>query len=272
MNSLFSWLTKSQALLSPSVTPCLTCGKRNPGSSQFPGVCRTCVESIPWIRSPRCLICGRHVGCPDCTRSSEPSSIICNRSAVAYTSVMREWLGQYKYRGNERYAPLLGLMLDRAYLNLKKEKQSVLLSRKPSIIHRSWSADLLVPVPVSDSRLMERGFNQAERLADVLSRRRKIPQLPLLIRTHHTGKQSFKSRAERLTDMKHAFAENPAVTTQFTDWMKREVPLNRSVRIIIVDDIYTTGSTIRACAEIIQQMGSDYGYAVEVYSLTWARS
>ncbi|WP_262495578.1 ComF family protein [Paenibacillus sp. B2(2019)] len=185
---------------------------------------------------------------------------------------MREWLGQYKYRGNERYAPLLGLMLDRAYLTLKKEKQSALLSRKPSIIHRSWSADLLVPVPVSDSRLMERGFNQAERLADVLSRCRKIPQLPLLIRTHHTGKQSFKSRAERLADMKHAFAENPAVTAQFADWMKREVPLNRPVRIIIVDDIYTTGSTIRACAEIIQQIGSDYGYAVEVYSLTWARS
>ncbi|MNZ85878.1 DNA utilization protein GntX [compost metagenome] len=119
---------------------------------------------------------------------------------------------------------------------------------------------------------MERGFNQAERLADVLSRCRKIPQLPLLIRTHHTGKQSFKSRAERLADMKHAFAENPAVTAQFADWMKREVPLNRPVRIIIVDDIYTTGSTIRACAEIIQQMGSDYGYTVEVYSLTWARS
>lgn len=272
MSALFSWLTKSQALLSPSVTPCLTCGKRNTGSSQFPGVCRICVESIPWIRSPRCLKCGRHVGCPDCARSSEPSPIICNRSAVAYTSVMREWLGQYKYRGNERFAPLLGLMLDRAYLTLKEERQTALLSRKTSIIHRSWSADLLVPVPVSDCRLMERGFNQAERLADVLSRRRKVPQLPLLIRTHHTGKQSFKSRAERLTDMKHAFAENPAVTTQFADWMKREVPLNRPVRIIIVDDIYTTGSTIRACAEIIQQMGSDYGYAVEVYSLTWARS
>lgn len=125
MSSLFSWLTKSQALLSPSVTPCLTCGRRNTGSSQFPGICRNCVESIPWIRSPRCLNCGRHVGCPDCTRSIEPSPIICNRSAVAYTSVMREWLGQYKYRGNERYAPLLGLMLDRAYLTLKKRSRAL---------------------------------------------------------------------------------------------------------------------------------------------------
>jgi ComF family protein len=185
---------------------------------------------------------------------------------------MREWLGQYKYRGNERYAPLLGLMLDSAYLTLRKEKQNALVSRKPFIIPRPWSADLLVPVPVSDSRLMERGFNQAERLANVLSRRRKVPQLPLLIRTHHTGKQSFKSRAERLTDMKHAFAGNPAITVQFADWLKRMRSLDRPVRIIIVDDIYTTGSTIRACAEIIKQIVSDNGYRVEVYSLTWARS
>jgi predicted amidophosphoribosyltransferase len=185
---------------------------------------------------------------------------------------MREWLGQYKYRGNERYAPLLGLMLDSAYLTLRKEKQNDLLSRKPSIIPRPWSADLLVPVPVSDPRLMERGFNQAERLADVLSKRRKVPLLPLLIRTHHTGKQSFKSRAERLTDMKHAFAGNPAVTVQFTDWLKSKRALHRPVRIIIVDDIYTTGSTIRACAEIIKQIVSDDGHRVEVYSLTWARS
>ncbi|MNO38675.1 DNA utilization protein GntX [compost metagenome] len=272
--AMFSWLTEARSLLSPSAMPCLTCGKLGSGSSQFPGICRVCTEAIPWIRFPRCLKCGRHVGCPDCTRSGEPSPIVCNRSAVAYTSVMREWLGQYKYRGNERYAPLLGLMLDSAYLTLKKENQNALalLSRKPSIISRSWSADLLVPVPVSDSRLMERGFNQAERLADVLSRRRKVPQLPLLIRTHHTGKQSFKSRAERLTDMKHAFSANPAITVQFTDWLKRKRPQDRPVQVIVVDDIYTTGSTIRACAEIIKQMGLDYGYMIEVYSLTWARS
>ena len=49
--------------------------------------------------------------------------MVCNRSAVAYTSVMREWLGMYKYRGHERYASLLGLMLDRAYLILKEERE-----------------------------------------------------------------------------------------------------------------------------------------------------
>ncbi|OZQ78226.1 hypothetical protein CA596_05300 [Paenibacillus odorifer] len=270
-------------LLTPSVPQCLTCGKYSPQSSQLPGICKNCAESIPWIRIPRCLICGRHVGCPDCTRSAEPSPIVCNRSAVAYTNEMREWLGQYKYRGNERYAPLLGLMLDRAYLTLKEEKQQgALSSQKASFFHliqhkrykknSLWSADLLVPVPVSDSRLLDRGFNQAERLADVLSRHRKIPQLPLLIRTHHTVKQSFKGRAERLADMKNAFGANPAVSTPFKDWLKDNSPISRPIRIIIVDDIYTTGSTIRACAGIVKQMVSNYDYAAEIYSLTWARS
>lgn len=267
MNMRISWIKKSLALLNPSVPLCLTCGKKNSQSLQLPGICKICAEAVPWIRSPRCLQCGRHVGCPDCTRSSEPSPIISNRSAVAYTSVMREWLGQYKYRGNERYAPLLGHMLDRAYLTLMEERRHSKNARC-----NPWSADLLVPVPVSDSRLIERGFNQAERLANVLSHRRKIPLLSLLIRTHHTGKQSFKGRAERLADMKHAFGENPAVAMQFRDWLKGKTSLSRPVRIIIVDDIYTTGSTIRACAEIINQIASQNGCAVEVYSLTWARS
>jgi competence protein ComFC len=286
MSAMSAWIKGVQALLAPCVPQCLICGKKRRSSPRLPGICVSCAAAIPWIRTPRCPKCGRHVGCPDCTRSGEPSPIICNRSAVAYTSGMRDILGQYKYRGNERYASLLGLMLDRAYLILraereKKERNDRLSHRPPAIptlrhkrpVSRTfWKADLLVPVPVSDSRLAERGFNQAEQLADVLSRRRAIPQLPLLIRTHHTGKQSFKSRAERLADMKHAFTANPELRGQFSEWLKSLEPLNRPLRIIIVDDIYTTGSTIRACAEAVRQRTEACGHHAEIYSLTWARS
>ncbi|MHA6532712.1 double zinc ribbon domain-containing protein [Paenibacillus sp. BAC0078] len=290
MFALNTWLQKAQTLLYPSSTPCLICGKISQFSSELPGVCVNCEANIPWIRSPRCSKCGRHVGCPDCSRSSESVPIVCNRSAVAYTSVMRETLGQYKYRGNERLASLLGLMLDRAYDMLQTERGQVI--RKPAFLQNLpflsifsgqrasstslWQADLLVPVPVSDSRLAERGFNQAERLADVLSRRRGLPQLPLLIRTHHTGKQSFKSRAERLSDMKYAFAANPdpAVRMAFTEWLNSIGPQIqvRPLQIIIIDDIYTTGSTIRACAESLKLLTGSFGCLAEIYSLTWARS
>lgn len=290
MIALNTWLQKAQSLLYPSSTPCLICGKNSRRSSELPGVCMNCEAGIPWIRSPRCSKCGRHVGCPDCSRSSEPGPIVCNRSAVAYTSVMREALGQYKYRGNERLAPLLGMMLDRAYDLLQAERaqksgegsftESRALFSIFSGSHASsaslWQADLLVPVPVSDSRLAERGFNQAERLADVLSGRRGIPQLPLLIRSHHTGKQSFKSRSERLNDMKHAFAVNPDPTVVAAFYKCLETVRlqlrERPLQIIIIDDIYTTGSTIRACAESINLLSGSFGCLAEIYSLTWARS
>lgn len=290
MNSLLPWLKKSQMLLAPSLPQCLICGQRGRPSDDLPGVCSSCQAGIPWIHSPRCLTCGRHVGCPDCSRSRGPVPIQCNRSAVAYTSGMRDLLGQYKYRGNERLAPILGLMLDRVYSVLEKERNEALISGpagmgaqgksfsaiKSSARPRLWQADLLVPVPVSAVRLAERGFNQAERLAGVLSVRRGIPQIPLLIRTQHTGKQSFKSRSERLADMKHVFAGNtePEILSGLVEHLKSIAARlqTRPLQIIIVDDIYTTGSTIRACAEALHRLSGSMGCTAEVYSLTWARS
>lgn len=287
-----SWLKKAKLLVSPILPYCLFCGKQGQPSSEFPGICLNCQQGIPWIRHPRCLKCGRQVGCPDCSRSREQTPILCNRSAVAYTSEMREILGQYKYRGNERLAPILGLMLDKAYSILQEEQSEVRKSamvsntarasgnlfRAPERIHQQamWQTDLLVPVPVSAARLSERGFNQAEQMADVLSRRRGIPQLPLLIRTQHTAKQSFKTRSERLADMKHVFKGNrdPEILDILNERLKPRAaqPRNHPLQVIIVDDIYTTGSTIRACAGALHQLMDTLGKPVEIYSLTWARS
>lgn len=291
MNPLIKWIDNIRLLLAPALIHCLICGRHGPSSAGMSGICTGCEAGIPWIRQPRCQKCGRHVGCPDCSRNSQYDPIICNRSAVAYTPVMRELLGRYKYRGHERLASLLGMMLDSAYIQLKayigEYQHSWLQQTEAETPHRRdifykkkmgaaapWQADLLVPVPVSESRLIERGFNQAERLADVLSRLRDIPQLPLLVRTHHTGKQSFKSRAERIADMKHAFGANmdESVKMQFAGMLDKAQEQSRPIRIIIIDDIYTTGSTIRACAEVLQHLCACYGKTAEVYSLTWARS
>ncbi|WP_262416311.1 ComF family protein [Paenibacillus sp. CGMCC 1.18879] len=173
---------------------------------------------------------------------------------------MRAWIGHLKYRGDERYAEILGAMLDRAYVMLKSEMESRGSAR--------WKADLLVPVPVSEARLMERGFNQAEKLADRLSLRRDIPVMELLVRTRHTGKQSHKGRAERIKAMREAFIFNNNKREAFIRLLcEREMS-----RVVIVDDIYTTGSTIHSCAEAIQRMAEASGGRIEISSLTWARS
>ncbi|WP_405104800.1 ComF family protein [Paenibacillus sp. FSL K6-1217] len=293
MRPLTSWMKQARSIIAPSQPECLFCGRRGRPSPEWPGICLHCQHGIPWIRIPRCQTCGRHVGCPDCSRSHGPLPIRCNRSAVAYTSEMREILGQYKYRGNERLAPLLGRMLDRAYALLQQEQSGqalngaqpsnffseprTLLQSMPHMQSNLWQADILVPVPVSAVRLSERGFNQAERMAEVVSLRRGIPQLPLLVRTQHTAKQSFKSRRERLADMKHAFAGNTdsAVLQSLKEHLNSRASHQleqRPLRIIIVDDIYTTGSTIRACAGALQQLCRSLDCTAEIYSLTWARS
>ncbi|WP_025336803.1 ComF family protein [Paenibacillus sabinae] len=332
-----SWLKRVHSLLAPGQDHCLACGREGKHSSRLPGICEYCAAAVPWIIRPRCPKCGRHVGCPDCARGNDASSLLRNRSAVAYSSEMREWLGRYKYRGDERFAEVLGVMLDQAYSMLKAEMETlaipgregdmamaakvqpgrvaaavgqyfrvlpegwkVLLSRlsfpaassphPPLPVYaarsgnaRGWKADLLVPVPVSGVRLAERGFNQAERQARFLSARRNIPVMELVVRAHHTEKQSFKTRAERLADMRRAFVPSPVWTSEFAEkllFSARSTSGNTShfaacsppLKIIIVDDIYTTGSTIRACADVLQKMVSSAGREAEVYSLTWARS
>lgn len=119
-------------------------------------------------------------------------------------------------------------------------------------------------VPLSQERLAERGFNQAEQLARRLGAKIKLPVTDLLIRHRHTDKQSHKSRSARLLDLEHVFALR-------TDVSRSSFPMLRQgagpLRIYIVDDVYTTGSTLIQCASAIQSVWP----SVEVFGLTWAR-
>lgn len=270
-------------LLTPPATACLACGRTSRAESPYAGVCSSCAGAIPWIRNPRCTICGRHVGCPDCCRNGEEpeQSLFRNRSAVAYNDEMRNWLAQLKYRGDERYAPVLAAMMMPAYRLLQEEMGRLTIGAALNGVNGTrtrsggfnWKADALVPVPVSAARLAERGFNQAQKLAETLSSREGIPLLPLLKRTHHTDKQSFKTRAERMSNMKDAFCLEQQAVVILLRSLAAKTPASASpVQIVIVDDIYTTGSTLRACAKVIREGAEQAGVQVQVTSVTWARS
>ncbi|OAB74091.1 hypothetical protein PNBC_12950 [Paenibacillus crassostreae] len=255
-------------LLAPSVVNCLTCGKMVSRSTLKVGVCLHCYDAIPWIREPRCSICGRHIGCPDCTRTGGKETYFqSNRSAVAYNSMMRDWLGQYKYRGNEKYSELLVMMLEKALVNMRNEYRQ----NKGT---ETWNIDIITCVPVSSIRLEERGFNQAEVLAVGLADKMHLTYKELLLRERHTNKQSFKNRSERIRDMENVFnTDREMMNSVHNILLSRPRSFaNIPLRILVIDDIYTTGSTINACARVLKEIGERIGHPVEVYSLTWARS
>lgn len=298
---MFNWLSnitdhaqhltqRLHHLLVPPGATCLTCGTRAILSSLYPGICLRCVKQIPWIRPIRCLRCGRGVGCPDCARPHmQNRSFILNRSAVQYNPLMKEWIGMYKFRGHERYAPLLTALLIQAFQAMREEQNSALAKKTPApAAHLAtpaqqtkpqWRPAAVTYVPVSSERLAERGFNQAERLAAGLATACRLPVVDLLQRQINTTKQSFKSRGERIETMKNAFSINPDGMHLIEELYrkshltaKKGITHAKPIQILLIDDIYTTGSTLDACGQAILNAGFSMEIPVEIHTLTLARS
>jgi ComF family protein len=113
--------------------------------------------------------------------------------------------------------------------------------------------DLLVPVPLHPNRLHERGYNQSELLTRALSRYSGIPWQHSLKRVRDTPHQTGLNREERLHNLHNAFSLKGADTAI------------KGKRIILIDDVFTTGSTLLSCAKVLHQHG-----AKEITSCTLA--
>ncbi|MDR6553613.1 hypothetical protein [Paenibacillus qinlingensis] len=121
--------------------------------------------------------------------------------------------------------------------------------------------EFITYVPVSERRMQERGFNQAEQMASELGRRVGIPVISLLNRSKHTDKQSFKNRSERIDDLADVFEVDAKGHCEIRE-------LGEAIIIYIVDDVYTTGSTMNQCAKTLREVVT---IPVEIYGITWAR-
>ncbi|WP_010278731.1 ComF family protein [Paenibacillus senegalensis] len=231
--------------LSPVKQSCLFCGSPYKPGHYVLELCPACFRSIPWITRVECATCGRAEACGDCARrQAKETYFIKSRSAVRYDAFMKEMLSQYKYRGRERLLPLFAVMMVHAFQLLQQAE-----SLKEDDFH------CITYVPVHRTRLMERGFDQAEQMAKALAERLHIPVQSLIVRTRDTPKQSFKSRQERIMDLQDAFALQPNAT----------ISVGRP-NILLIDDVFTTGSTMNHCSKLLSTH-----YNVRVYGLTWAR-
>ena len=208
--------------------------------------CGACWEKMSRIAPPLCPGCGRpfmdspassdHL-CGDCIERSFRFDSA--RSAVLHEGAVRTRVHQFKFGGQLKWTPCLAELLETAYLEWGLE-----------------APDLIVPVPLHPKRLSERGFNQAGVLARELGRKIKTPVSPeALLRKNRTSPQARLKRNERLKNVKGAF--------EISD--DRKV---RGGRILLIDDVFTTGTTLSECAKVLKARGG----ALEVHALTVTRA
>jgi ComF family protein len=108
--------------------------------------------------------------------------------------------------------------------------------------------DLIVPVPLHPTRQRERGFNQAALIAEALSEQTSIPIKPVLERIRYTTTQTALDRSERMENLHNAFR------------LRKNADV-RKLRVLLIDDVLTTGSTLSECARVLKENGARLVYA-----------
>lgn len=193
-------------------------------------VCRTCEGKLHPITTDYCLKCGRPVKaeeefCPECRNVHREFDR--GRGVFLYNNRMRQSLLHYKYYGNREYGEYYAASICR-YM----EREIC-----------TWSPDLIIPVPMYPRKQRERGFNQAADLASKAGRQFGLPAPDGIVRkTKNTRSQKKLSAVERKQNLRAAF--------QVTERMD-------GLRILVMDDVYTTGSTMEAMAHVLKEAGAD---------------
>ncbi|MCG3151301.1 MAG: hypothetical protein GEEBNDBF_00572 [bacterium] len=196
--------------------------------------CGSCQQALPWLTPPFCAICGESltgaVGvCRRCER--DQPAFRGGRSALVYDGVVQRVILAWKYEGVRYYEPLLSGWFREFLCQLPSE--------------RYRSLDAILPVPLHPRRLHWRGFNQATCLAQVAGGVWELPVWQgLLIRTKFTPpQQRVGARSGRTRNLQGAFL--------VTD---PELVVGR--RLLLVDDVATTGSTLHECAVNLRRAGA----------------
>ncbi len=216
------WMAAVDLLFPPR---CQVCGT----PEAFP-LCERCWLEFPRIERPVCQVCGRPLrGPPDllfvcvpCRHRRNPLRV---RAFGRYEGRLRDAVHALKYRGRLALADPLGCAL------------AQLLAQDA----REAAPDALVPVPLHPRREARRGFNQAEELARAVGRYLHRPARRVLVRVRDTPSQTELDEDERRRNVRGAFAVRESV---------------RGLRLVLVDDVVTTGSTLAECAAALRAAGA----------------
>ncbi|HEX9160396.1 MAG TPA: ComF family protein [Thermoanaerobaculia bacterium] len=214
---------------------CTVCERELPWHDRVASCCDSCWRSLPRITSPKCRSCALPLPaegiCIQC--SADPLPVGWCDAWGEYSGALERLLHAFKFERHD--------FLDAAFARLLHE----------AIVDRGDAEfDSVVPVPMHRAHERKRGYNQARLLAVALSRLTRIRcESRLLTRSGDSTKQSLLPRTARAANVRRAFKASPAVS---------------GMSVLIVDDICTTGETLRACARELIDAGARRVCAISV--------
>lgn len=233
LDALRRLLLPLAAVLLPA--DCLVCRRPLPARHDG-GVCLPCWRSFRRLEGRCCRRCGEPVFAFE--DLSPPPAFVCEecrhrrrgfdrcRSAGIYDGALREAIHRVKFGGETALGRSLGRWL------------------AGSLPGEAAETDLVVPVPLHPRRVRERGFNQSEILSATVAASASLPHRPrLLLKKTPTHSQTGLSRKERRKNLRGTFSLAAGISIA-------------GKRILLVDDIYTTGCTVEECARVLRRGGA----------------
>jgi ComF family protein len=236
----FELVGAAVSLLYPPV--CAICGESVQAGEYL---CNECDAKAVRIVAPFCQKCsepfeGSITGAFTCANCAH-RAIYFDAAVAAYLGrgVVRQIIHEFKYVRQIHLRHLVARWLHAA---LNDERL------------RGRPFDVIVPVPLHPTRQRERGFNQASLIADLLSVQTAIPAKAILERIRYTTTQTALDRSERMENLHNAFR------------LRKNAHV-RALRVLLVDDVLTTGSTLNECARVLKR-----ARAFSVHAATAARA
>lgn len=220
---------------------CIFCNAILPSGIEIE-ICPACYQTAPFVRGKTCIQCGQPISgakdihkCADCSKKEYYFKQ--GISVFEYKGMVKKAIIRLKFFGKKRYAVTLGKLMGQA---LRK------MTNWPII-------DLIVYIPLHPKRFRERGYNQARLLADEIGRQLgwRIGQ-NVIFKTKNATAQSKLTRFQRQKNLKNAFRFNT----------KTKI---KGATVLLVDDVYTTGTTVNECARLLHKAGAN-----EIYVITAA--